>query len=382
MSDTFYEGNPVVISMTFEVAGTPTDPTTVVFRVRQPDGTITVYTFPAAEIANPGVGVYILTLPGTLEPFTYNGRIEGTGAVTAAEEFEFTILPSPTLGTQLDPGPQAGPCTPWVDGESVAAQCGVTMTGSDAHDFDVAAVTASMLLYEFSGGQYSGQCSQLVRPCGSDGACGWTWAEILSPSSAQNWAVSWAFGPLGWGWWFDDATPTCGCRHVPRVMLANYPVVRIDSVLIDGVAVDPTTYILRENRYLDRLTPAGEELNVWPSCQNMRRPLGEAGTWSVSYTSGVEPPLPGVLAAQELGCEIYKALQGAECKLPSGATSLVRQGVTMTRTLFTQWQNKKGEWATGMVLVDAFLSAYNPTGQRQRSSVWSPDLETYPRPVG
>lgn len=377
MSDTFYEGNPVVISMTFEVAGTPTDPTTVTFRIRQPDGSITVYTPPDVEITNPGIGIYVLTLPGTLEPFTYNGRVEGTGAVTAAEEFEFTILPSPTLGTQLDPGPQAGPCTPWVDGESIAAQCGVTMTGSDSHDFDVAAVVASMLLYEFSGEQYSGQCSHTVAPCGSDGACGWTWAEVLAPSAG----VSWSFGPLGWGWWFDDSSPACGCRHVPRVLLANYPVVRIDNVSIDGATVDPTTYELREYRYLDRLTSVGEALNVWPSCQNRRRPMGEPGTWSVTYTSGVEPPLPGVLAAQELGCEIYRALQGAECKLPNGATQLVRQGITMTRTLFTQWKNNKGEWATGMLMVDAFLSAYNPSGQRTRSSVWSPDLVPYPDPV-
>ena len=44
MPDSFYEGNAVIVTMTFEVDGIPTDPTTVLFKIRMPDGTLTTYT--------------------------------------------------------------------------------------------------------------------------------------------------------------------------------------------------------------------------------------------------------------------------------------------------------------------------------------------------
>lgn len=382
MSSTFWEGNPVVITQTFEVGTTPTDPTTVTFKIRMPDGTVDSFVGGDAEVTNPEVGVWALTLPGTLEPASYNGRIEGAGDVVAAEEFEFVILPSPTLQTSVVPGPQVGPCMPWTDAESIAAMCGVTLDGSNVQLLDMAAVTSSMLLFELSGEQYPGVCdAPTARPCGSNDGCGWSWSEVLSPSEAQNWAVSWMVGIAGWGWYADDKV-WCGCQHVPRIELANYPVVEVTNVTISGVTVDPSTYELRDWRYLDRVTPTpGDQPNVWPTCQNMRLPLGQVGTWSVDYRFGVPPPVPGVLAAQQLGCEIAKFLLGQECALPDGVTSINRQGVSMDRTLFYQWGLKDGQWATGLSWVDGFLQAYNPTGARERSAVWSPDLEPYPRPV-
>ena len=272
-----------------------------------------------------------------------------------------------------------GPCEAWITADDVITAC--AGVGTDAAVAEEAAVVASMLLYKLSGSQYTGVCTHEVRPCGSDGGCGWSWAEVLSPSEASNWAVSWMVGVAGWGW-YSDYTPLCGCQHVPRVELGNYPVIGINEVVINGVAVDPTTYELRELRFLDRITPTAEDTPlVWPSCQNMRLPLGEIGTWSVSYTSGVAPPLPGVLAAKQLACEVVKFLTEGECALPDGVTSLTRQGVQMNRQLFMSWGFKNGEWQTGLSWVDGFLQAYNPTGATQRSTVWSPDLEPYPRPV-
>lgn len=253
--------------------------------------------------------------------------------------------------------------------------------GTDSAVALEAATVASMLLYKLSGSQYTGICEHEVRPCGADGGCGWSWSEVLSPSEASNWAVSWMVGIAGWGWYADEK-PLCGCQHVSRVELGNYPVVGITSVTIDGALVDPTTYELRELRFLDRITPTADDTPlVWPSCQDMRLPLGEPGTWSVVYSSGIAPPLPGELAAKQLACEVAKFLTTGECLLPDGVTSLTRQGVSMDRTLFKQWGLQNGQWQTGMTWVDAFLEAYNPTGARRRSTVFSPDLEPFPRPV-
>lgn len=273
-----------------------------------------------------------------------------------------------------------GPCESWITGDDVIDFC--AGVGTDADIAEQAAVAASMLLYQLSGQQFTGACTHEVRPCGVNDGCGWSWSEVLSPSEASNWAVSWMVGVAGWGW-YADYEPFCGCQHVSRITLGNYPVLGITSVTIGADLVDPETYELREYRYLDRITPTpSDQPLVWPSCQNMRLPLGQVGTWSIEYVSGVLPPLPGVLAAKQLACEVVKFLTGLdECVLPEGVTSLTRQGITMNRALFMTWGLKDGYWQTGLTWVDGFLQAYNPTGARERSSVWSPDLEPYPRPV-
>lgn len=275
--------------------------------------------------------------------------------------------------------PELGPCEAWITTDEVIEFCeGV---GTDADLALQAAVASSQLLYQLSGKQFTGACVHEVRPCGSNDSCGWSWSEVLSPSEASNWAVSWMVGTAGWGWYVDEQV-ACGCQHVSRVTLGNYPVLEVTAVTIDGAVVDPDTYELREWHYLDRITPLStDEPLVWPTCQNMRLPLGQPGTWSIDYTSGVLPPLPGILAAKQLACEIMKFLSPGECALPDAVTSLTRQGITMDRSLFVAWGMQSGQWATGLSWVDGFLQAYNPTGAQERSAVWSPDLEPYPRPV-
>lgn len=374
----YWQGTAVVITETFLVDATPTDPTVVTWYVRHPDGTLDTYvdgTDP--ESANPSVGVYTLGLPGTLAPGSYNYRIAGTGAVVAAGEGDFTILPSPTLQADVDPNLQQPPCVPWVDGEDLAAQCQVEANSTNVDEFNEIARATSELLYELSGRQFGGICQHVVRPC-SPGGCGWE--NILAPIGPP--AVSWEWGLWSgaWGWWGDGA-PHCGCASTPTVELPFYPVVEIVSVEIAGVTVAAETYELRERRFLVRIHADGEEKLRWPTCQDMSMPLGEPGTWSVTLRAGVSPPTLGVLAARSLGCELYKLLHGVECQIPTGVTQINRQGVSFSRNLFMQWGSKNGLWRTGLPLVDAFLQAYNPRGSVRRSSVWSPDLELYARPV-
>jgi hypothetical protein len=63
-----------------------------------------------------------------------------------------------------------------------------------------------------------------------------------------------------------------------------------------------------------------------------------------------------------------------ECMLPTGVTTVVRQGVTINRVVPMFNAGAR----TGLVLTDAFIGTYNPHGLRRRAAVWSPDLK-YPR---
>jgi len=152
-------------------------------------------------------------------------------------------------------------------------------------------------------------------------------------------------------------------------------------VVISGVVIDADGYRLDRNRYLARLADDDGSPRFWPACQRLDVGDDAVGAWYVDYLSGQPVPLPGVSAAAELACELYKACQGLDCMLPAGTTKVIRQNVTIERAPFISWGLQKGNWATGLPLVDAFLAAYNPAGLRRRPSVWSPDLPGYGLPV-
>lgn len=286
-----------------------------------------------------------------------------------------SVIPLPPAPTPPTPEAGSGPCSMWTTGEYVMdTVCSENAQTTDPADFDPWITIASDLLFRLSGRQFPGSCDHTVRPCGVGQICaGWAW-----PLTAREvgWYLQWGAYGGAWGWYWPDGgrLDGCGCAHVERVHLPDFPVTSITEVTIDGVVVDPDTYALREFKYLDRLDDG-----VWPSCQDLRRPLGEEGTWGVTYVWGAPLPASGVLAAATLACEFYTASIGGECNLPQGVTGLVRQGVSMNR-LYDVWGIQNGLWATGLPAVDAFLQATNPYGLTMPSLVWSPDIEQFPRP--
>lgn len=364
-------GTGITITETFMLNGVPTDPTTVTFYLRDPHDDLTTYIFGVdAEITNPAVGVYKITLTPTLVGH-FNYRVEGTGAVVAVCEGDFDVLPSPTL-TILPQGIEYGPCTSWVDGGDVAECCN-TDVGSDTGLLSAAALTASQLLFELSARQYAGTCQKTVRPCATSSWCG---VQVLSRGHIVNW------GGDSWGSGGGNSS-ICGCAPLSRIWLSGYPVTSITEVLIDGVVVNPDTYELREWRYLDRMRdPAdpGSSL-TWPSCQQLDLPDTEVGTFSVTYLYGADPPLAGQEAAKQLACNIYLACVGSDqCQLPLGATRITRNGLTIERQFLAR-DPQTGVFRTGLTLVDAFLNTYNPSGLRRRAAFWSADAPKYGRPV-
>jgi hypothetical protein len=150
------------------------------------------------------------------------------------------------------------------------------------------------------------------------------------------------------------------------VKLSGYPVRRIDEVKIDGAIIAESEYRLDERRYLTR-----KNNGLWPSCQDMSVDDTESGSFSITYSYGIDPPQIGRDAASQLACEIYKACSGEECALPSGVTRVTRQGITMERTFF-QRDLATGAWRTGMPFVDAFLNASNPHGILRSPTFWAP----------
>ena len=79
----------------------------------------------------------------------------------------------------------------------------------------------------------------------------------------------------------------------------------------------------------------------------------------------------GELAMGEVACEILKALQGKDCRLPNNAISVTRQGVNVqlgdSARLFEQMR-------LGLPVTDMFLMQSNPARLHSRSTVHTPDF--------
>jgi hypothetical protein len=163
----------------------------------------------------------------------------------------------------------------------------------------------------------------------------------------------------------------CGCLGLREVRLYG-AASSITEVKVDGAVLDPSAYRLDPGGRLVRLD--GE---AWPLCQNLAAPDTEAGTWSVTYTPGVAVDGLGAVAAGVLAGEFVKACAGSDdCRLPSTATQIVRQGVTITLGVGAFPGGR-----TGIQEVDAYLERWNPNGLTSAPMVWSPDLAR-PRRVG
>lgn len=262
----------------------------------------------------------------------------------------------------------AGPCTPWITGDDVADCCNVETTSGAL--FDQVAQDASDLLFEISGRLYAGECGpRTVRPACDSCFCGY---QVLSRG--------YVIGPWDYGYPLmlcDSCLIACSPS---LIKLAGVPVREVTEVLIDGDVVDPTTYRVFNDRYLQRL-----DNGHWPTSQNLTLADTEDGTFSITYTYGADPPALGVAAAASIACEMFKACDNATsgaCVLPTGVTRITRQGITIDRLAFTSWGFREGRWATGLPLVDAFLATVNPAGLQRRPVFWSPGKRQYAQSWG
>lgn len=369
------EGNPVSLFAQFEDGTTPVDWTTVLFRVRNPDGTVSSFTFPAANIEKLGVGSYRcdLGVPDAEQSHYEAVGKDADGLVQVTLPGEFFVTPSSVDVPTVPPGPVLGPGLTWINGEDLTNCPGFDPT-ADPQLADAAAVEASMVLYELSARQFAGRVGPItVRPVWNQGFGCW--------GGAGDWSYGgyiwmWLDGVGGYGWSGEQGELL---GPLSRVKLSGYPVREITQVKINGEVLSPTytdgapTYRLDGWRALTRMDNPDEPSlqKQWPIQQNLALNDDQPGTFSISYTFGVDPPIAGIAAARQLACQLLLAQQGKACQLPTGVTKITGNGVTMERGVLGQWARdpKSGAWITGLVLVDTFLAAYNGRGLRRRPAV-------------
>lgn len=241
----------------------------------------------------------------------------------------------------------------------------------DALDSDVQARAISLAtntLRRLTGYRVGG-CPITVRPCTK--GC---WAGGL-PS---YWSLRQIQGGLG-GWdgdlWINGcgcASNDCGCTALSQVHLPG-PVGRVDSVKVDGATLVEGTDYRVDGTSLVWINSAASK---WPACQDLTKPDSAVGTFSVTYLNGYPPDTLAAYAAGVLANEYAKACSTGKCRLPTGVTAVVRQGVS--------YQVAAGAFpngVTGIREVDSFIALWNPRQLRQQSKVWTPDLRP-PRRVG
>ena len=203
-----------------------------------------------------------------------------------------------------------------------------------------------------------GNCPLQVRPCARRCLEPSTWYDtgrsLLDPTVRDG---SWVNVSCG-------CTTPCSCTYVPTVVLPG-PVGRIEEVTIDGVVLDPGSYRVDNANELVRTD--GQD---WPACQDMTADCGEVGSFCVTYVRGHVPDEVGCWVAGMLAQEFAKACTGGKCRLPSGVTTVSRQGVS--------FQIASGAFPgglTGIKEVDAYIMLFNPNHLTQPATVYSPDLK-------
>lgn len=95
MTNKYDVGDQVRLEVTFKDENeTPTDPSVVVCRYRQPNGNTTSLEYGADEgVTRASAGAYYANVVADL-PGTWSYRWEGTGTLTAAAEGTFTVMRS------------------------------------------------------------------------------------------------------------------------------------------------------------------------------------------------------------------------------------------------------------------------------------------------
>lgn len=218
---------------------------------------------------------------------------------------------------------------------------------------DQAAVTlddsieiAQSVLWALSGRRY-GVCEESVRPCPP--RAGW-WESRYEVYSLEDkrWAIGCGCGSGG-----------C-CSSGPGMVHLPGPAVDIVEVLIAGEPLTPDQYVLEG----DVLYRTGDS-KVWPF-QNLSRPAGEPGTWTVTYMRGVPVPNGVGRFVSALATEFFNACTGGKCRLPRTVTELTRQGVS--HRIYNP-QDIYNSGKTGIPEIDMWLSSVNPHGLMQGPEV-------------
>lgn len=259
-------------------------------------------------------------------------------------------------------GVMSGPCGDWpVQWVCDLETLNPAVTG-------VAVSMATETLWALTGMRF-GLCEITLRPCRDAGGSGRFYDDFGPPWTARHWPIPALIGGLWFNLTCGSCTSGCGCSRLSEVRLPA-PVYEVTEVVIDGSVLPSSAYRLDNHRLLVR-TDGGR----WPDGNDLSVDSGP-GAWSVTATFGEPLPDGAALAMGELACEIAKAADGQDCRLPAGVQQLVRQGVTIS---YPDVGELFAKGRTGLYLVDMFVATWNPAGLRQRSRVYRVDRPTVRR---
>jgi len=199
---------------------------------------------------------------------------------------------------------------------------------------------AVQVLWALSGRQF-GACPALARPCPANPVT----LRFTGMSHAPWLPVYWG------GQWLNL---TCGCGE--RCEVTGPRVVHLPGPVSEIVTVTIGDEVLAEDGYALEGGALYRKGANWPS-QDLGRPLGEDGTWSVEYLRGLPPPAGAGAMTGLLAKEFLAACSDEKCRLPRNVTGVNRNGVSYQiydpATLM-----RSGK--TGLSEVDLWLSAINP----------------------
>lgn len=260
-----------------------------------------------------------------------------------------------------------GPCGPWDVVWTCDVSCESPTVTAQAVEL------ATEVVWALSGRQF-GLCEVTLRPCRHE-CQSFPWPG--DGTYAGNWVQwagsSWISPTLIAGQWFNvvcgKCTTGCSCSSISEVVLPA-PVHDVVQVKVDGVVVSGSGYRLDDNRLLVRL---GAD---WPSCNDLSLADTEPGTWSVTARYGLEVPVGGGWAVGELACQLIRARNGEDCRLPANVTQLVRAGATLQFPDVIELIENR---LTGLYLVDQFVTTWNPNRLTRRSAVYSVDTPPHRR---
>jgi hypothetical protein len=255
-------------------------------------------------------------------------------------------------------------CSPWATPSDVGGDCCAGTV--DPALMDDALAGASLILYNLTGKQWPGLCTDVIRPTAEHAPDllrpGWVpYGGYSGPwaGGSGSYAYGYNFWAGMWGACTCNRTTVCGLHAVSEIVLPGYPVAAITTVKIDGVTRAPAGYKIQDRQRLVYVPQASDTAAGWPCCQSVELPSTAVGTWEVTYTWGAAPPAIGARFAATLACQLYKTIAPDDasregCRLPQRITSITRQGVTLA--VLDSFQVFK-DGLTGLPEIDLWISS-------------------------
>jgi hypothetical protein len=271
-------------------------------------------------------------------------------------------------------------CSPWATTADLPADC--CEGTADPDKLDDALAGASLILYNLTGRQWPGICTDTIRPTAEHEP------EMPGWLPYAGYDGPWAGGPYGgagygyrfwsgmWGGCSCNRTTVCGLHTVSEIILPGYPVASITSVKIDGVVRNAAGYKIQDRQRLVWVPLTGDTRTGWPCCQRVELPTTAADTWEVVYGWGAAPPSIGARFAAALACQLYKTIAADPvdregCRLPQRITSITRQGITIA--VLDSFQVFK-DGLTGLPEIDLWISSDRRARSGREPAVITPGM--------